>query len=165
MQGRTVRSIRLHQRRDLRPHRHLQLRMLLRRHRQGLRKPLQPGRTAPQQRDRHLSKLLPNLHLLQLSAILFTGYVERVEKSMGCIATAAIRAARPSTLRGTSTSTPRIGYAPIAKTKYLSNGPFVIAESGGREAHRSSITAKLQKITSSQRELQLPGLCSTGKRW
>ena len=165
MQGRTVRSIRLHQKRDLRPRHHLQLRMLPRRHRQGLRKPLQPGRTAPQQRDRHLSKLLPSLHLLQLSATLFTGYVGRVEKSMGCIATAAIHAVRPSMLRGTSTSTPRTGYAPIAKTKYLSSGLFVIAESGGRGAHRSSITAKPQKIASSQRGLQLPGLCSTGERW
>ena len=165
MQGRTVRSTRLHRKRDLRPRHRLRLQMLPRRHRQGLQKPLQPGRTAPQQRDRHLSRLLPNLHLLRLSAILFTGYVGRVEKSMGCIAMAAIHAVRPSTLRGISMSTPRIGYAHIVKTKYLSSGPFVIVESGGRGAHRSSITAKPQKTASSQRGLQPHGLCSTGERW
>ena len=165
MQGRTVRSTRLHQKRDLRPRHRLRLQMLPRRHRQGLQKRLQPGRTAPQQRDRHLSKLLPNLHLRRLSAILFTGYVGRVERSMGCIAMAAIHAVRPSTLRGTSMSTPRIGYGPIVKTKCLSSGLFAIAESGGREAHRSSIMAKPQRTASSQRGLQLPRWCSTGERW
>ena len=165
MQGRTVRSTRLHRKRDLRPRHRLRLQMLLRRHRQGLQKLLHPGRTAPQQRDRHLSRLLPNLHLLRPSAILFTGYVGRVEKSMGCIAMAAIHAVRPSTPREISMSTPRIGYARIAKTKYPSSGPCVIVESGGREAHRSSITARLQRTASSQKGLRPHGLCSTGERW
>ena len=99
------------------------------------------------------------------SAKLFTGYVGRVEKSMACIAMAATLAVRPSTLRGTSTNTPRTGYVPIVKTKYRSSGPFAIVESGGREAHRSSIMVKPQKTASSQRGLQLPRWCSTGGRW
>ena len=97
--------------------------------------------------------------------ILFTGYAGRVEKSMACIATAATLAVRPSTLRGTSTNTPRTGYVPIVKTKYRSSGPFAIVESGGRGAHRSSIMVKPQKTASSQKGLQLPRWCSTGGRW
>ena len=75
---------------------------------------------------------------------------------MGCIATAAIHAVHPSTPRVISTNTPPTGYALIVKTKCLSNGRSAIAESGGQEAHRSSIMAKPQRTASSQRELQLP---------
>ena len=71
-------------------------------------------------------KLLPSLHLRRRSAILFTGYVGRVERSMGCIATAAIHAVHPSTLRVISTNTPPTGYALIVKTKCLSNGRSAI---------------------------------------
>ena len=165
MQGRTVLSTRLHQKRDLPPRHRLRLRMLPRRHRQGLRKRPRLGRTAPESQGLRLSKLLQNLHRRQHSAILFTGYAGRVEKSMACIATAATLAVRPSTLRGTSTNTPRTGYVPIVKTRYRSSGPFAIVESGGRGAHRSSIMVKLQKTASSQRGLQLPRWYSTGGRW
>ena len=165
MRGRTVQSTRPHQKQGLLPRHRLRLRTLPGRHRQGLQKRLRLGRTAPQLRDRHPSKLLPNLHLLQLSAILFIGYVEHVEKLTGCIATVATHAVRPNMLRGTCTSTPHTGSVPIVKTKCLSSGVSAIVESGGRGAHRSSIMAKPQKTASSQRVLQQPRWCSTGGRW
>ena len=165
MRGRTVQSTRLHQKRDLLPRHRLRLRMLPGRHRQDLQKHPQLGRTAPQLRDRHLSKLLPNLHLLQHSAILFIGYAEHVEKLMDCIVTGATHAVRPNTLRGTCTSTPRTGSVPIAKTKCRSSGVSAIVESGGRGAHRSSIMAKPQRTASLRRVLPQPRWCSTGGRW
>lgn len=162
MQGRTVRSTRLHQRRDRRPRLHPRLQTPPRRHRRGPPKRHQQGRTARRQQGHRLSKLRPSLHPQQLSAIRFTGFVEPVEKSMDCTVMVATRAVHPSMLRGMFTSTALIGSVHIVRTKYPLDVPSVTVESGGQGAHRSLTTARLLKIALSPKAPQQHGWCLTG---
>ena len=61
---------------------------------------------------------------------------------MGCTVMVATRAALLNMLKGTSTSTPRIGYALTARTRCPSSEVFVDVGNGGRGALRSSTMAK-----------------------